>query len=147
MQFSFKIDKMKISSNFNLSELTVTNTGLPNVPTVIAESNIKMLVNYLLQPARNFFGLPITVTSGYRSPAVNAAVGGSVTSDHVQGRAVDITSIDNARLFSILQKLNFDQLIWNGTNPSKPDFIHVSYRHGANRKQVLRKVNGKYLPL
>lgn len=137
---------MQLSTNFSLQELTVTQTGLANVPSTIQVNNLRHLCLYLLQPARNFLGLPITVTSGYRSSAVNAAIGGSPFSDHTKGHAADIICMDNARLFAILRQLNFDQLIWNGTNAIKPDFIHVSYRHGSNRKKVLRKVNGEYLP-
>ena len=132
---------MELSANFTLQELTVTQTGIPNKPGPQVINNLKLLVRNVLQPARFALGMPITVTSGYRSPAVNTAVGGSPTSDHPTGRAADITSADNTRLFSILRQMNFDQLIWCGS------FIHVSFRTMGNRRQVMRKKNGKYLPL
>lgn len=106
--------------------------------------NVQALVDNVLDPLREAYGKPITVTSGYRCEALNKAVGGSKTSDHMKGCAVDIvgtpnTKMENKRLFNLIQSLNlpFDQLIWEKGNSIGPDWVHVSYREGNNRKQVL----------
>ena len=102
--------------------------------------NVQALVNNVLDPLREAYGKPIIVTSGYRCEALNKAVGGSKTSDHMKGCAVDIvgtpnTKMENKRLFNLIQSLNlpFDQLI----DEKNFDWVHVSYREGNNRKQVL----------
>ena len=136
---------MKLSNNFSLSEFTKTETGLPNRPTQEAIANLKYLVQYALQPARDKFGA-IEVTSGYRSPEVNEAVGGSATSDHVHGRAADIQHEDLASVFAYIRKYtHFKQLIWEFGTDSQPAWIHVSYELNNNRGEVLKAIkrNGK----
>jgi zinc D-Ala-D-Ala carboxypeptidase len=102
--------------------------------------NVQELVDNVLEPLREAYGKPIIISSGYRCEALNKAVGGSSTSDHMKGCAADIvgtpnTKAENKRLFNLVQSLNlpFDQLI------DEKDFswVHVSYREGNNRKQVL----------
>jgi hypothetical protein len=103
------------------------------------------LVQYVLQPARDKFG-PIEVTSGYRSEKVNAAVGGSATSDHLKGKAADIKHKDLASVFSFIRKqTHFKQLIWEFGTDSQPAWIHVSYDVNNNKGEVLKaiKKNGK----
>ena len=78
--------------------------------------NVQALVDNVLDPLREAYGKPITVTSGYRCPALNKAVGGSATSQHISGQAADITAgsrKENKRLFYLIQELGlpFDQLI------------------------------------
>ena len=107
--------------------------------------NLKLLVQKVLQPARNKFGV-INVTSGYRSLEVNSAVGGSATSDHLFGRAADIQCEDMAAVFNYIRKyLPFKQLIWEFGTDSQPGWIHVSYDALNNRGEVLKatKKNGK----
>ena len=89
----------------------------------------------------NAHGKPITVTSGYRCPALNKAVGGSKTSDHMNGCAADIvgtpnTPKENKRLFNLIQelKLPFDQVI----DEKNFSWVHVSHRREGNRNQVLK---------
>ncbi|MBT9919769.1 D-Ala-D-Ala carboxypeptidase family metallohydrolase [Bacteroides uniformis] len=100
--------------------------------------NVQALVDNVLDPLREAYGKPITVTSGFRCPALNNAVKGSATSDHMTGRAADITGgspRENRRLFYLIQELElpFDQLI----DEKNFSWVHVSYREGNNRKQVL----------
>ena len=100
--------------------------------------NVQELVNNVLDPLREAYGKPITVTSGFRCPALNKAVGGSATSQHMSGQAADITAgsrEENSRLFYLVQELGlpFDQLI----DEKNYSWIHVSYRVGINRNQVL----------
>jgi len=80
------------SPHFTLAELTTTGTGLPNVPNASQKANLGRLAYEILEPLRNQFG-PILITSGYRSSAVNKAVGGSNTSAHLDGRAADLYSM------------------------------------------------------
>ena len=100
--------------------------------------NVQALVDNVLDPLREAYGKPITVTSGYRCPALNKAVGGSATSQHISGQAADITTgsrKENKRLFYLIQELGlpFDQLI----DEKNFSWLHVSYREGVNRNQVL----------
>ena len=129
---------MQLSKNFKLSELCVTDSGLPNNPTDVIIPNLSKLVVQVLQPLRDAMGFTIHVDSGYRSPAVNEHVGGAPTSDHPKGKAADIKSEDNAKMFHYIKdNLEFDQLIWEKGNSKQPDWVHVSYREGKNRKQVI----------
>lgn len=86
---------MSLSPNFTLNELQVSQTaarrGLSNVAPPWAVPELQRLAQTVLQPLRDHLGRPVVVSSGWRSPAVNAAVGGAVNSDHMQGRAADIT--------------------------------------------------------
>ncbi len=100
--------------------------------------NVQALVNNVLDPLREAYGKPIRVNSGFRCPALNKAVKGSATSDHMTGRAADITGgspAENKKLFYMIQELGlpFDQLI----DEKHFSWVHVSYREGANRNQVL----------
>lgn len=124
---------------FTINELTKTSTGISNIPNAEHIANLIYLVENLLDKAREQLGMPITVTSGYRSEAVNKAVGGVSTSQHTKGEAVDLVCKDNARLFNILKTMNFDQLIWEKGNSIQPAWVHVSLkRNGINRKQIIK---------
>jgi hypothetical protein len=88
---------------------------------------------------------PFKVNSWFRSAALNQILGGSKTSDHMTGRAVDITTENNKKVFDFIRNnLTFDQLIWEEGDDNQPAWIHVSYREGNNRNQVLRYRNKKY---
>ena len=135
---------MKLSKDFILQEFIATNTGLNNQLTSEALSNIEFLVKNLLQPLRDAFGKPIRITSGYRSVEVNKAVGGSKTSQHTKGEAVDIVSNDNKQLFDLIKNnFNFDQLIWEYGTDEQPAWVHVSLKKTGNRKQVMRAITNK----
>jgi hypothetical protein len=97
----------------------------------------------------------MTFNSFYRSPKLNTAIGGSATSQHVRGEAIDLDSKDNAfnkDIFDyIVKNLDFDQVIAECPDKEgKPSWVHVSYKKTGNRKQVLKavKVKGKttYVP-
>ena len=124
---------------FTINELTKTSTGISNIPNAEHVANLIYLVENLLDKAREQLGMPITVTSGYRSEKVNKAVGGVATSQHTKGEAVDLVCRDNARLFNILKTMNFDQVIWEKGNSVQPAWVHVSLKRiGINRKQVIK---------
>ncbi|MDD2475164.1 MAG: D-Ala-D-Ala carboxypeptidase family metallohydrolase [Dysgonamonadaceae bacterium] len=129
---------MKITNNFTLTELTTTSTGLTNKPNKQEIAALITLCGEVLQPARDIFGEAIHVNSGFRSHAVNRAVGGAKNSQHLLGEAADITALSrkgNKKLFEIIRdNLSFDQLI----NEQNFSWIHVSYKSKEeNRKQVL----------
>lgn len=127
---------------FTIKELTESATAtikeLDNTPTEQVEKNLTILVEKILDPLREMYGKPIIVNSGYRSPEVNVAVNGSKTSQHVLGEAVDITAgskEENKKLFELIRdNFEFDQLI----NENNYSWIHVSYREGRLRKQILK---------
>ncbi|HBL74251.1 MAG: hypothetical protein A2W90_18025 [Bacteroidetes bacterium GWF2_42_66] len=136
---------MKLTENFTLEELTVTSTGLKNVPGTNEIVALQRLTLNVLQPVREMFGNPIRINSGYRSVSVNKAVGGSETSSHCKGEAADLSCDDNAELFRLLRdNFKFDQLIWEGGDDNQPAWVHVSFKVAGNRHQVLKMRNGKY---
>lgn len=137
---------MKLSNNFTLEELCVTNSGLKNAPGNAEQAALRELVTHVLQPLRDELGEPIKVNSGYRSQSVNKAIGGAATSQHVKGEAADIECSDNAKIFkTIRDNFVFDQLIWEHGDDHQPSWVHVSYKSQGNRHEILRakKVNGK----
>ena len=136
---------MKLSQNFSLIELVASQTadrkGIDNTPTDENIENLKLLCENILQPVRNEWGV-VSVSSGYRSPALCQAIGSVSTSQHARGQAADFEcySVDNRELFDwITQNLKFDQAIlefYDGDPNS--GWIHVSYNEDGNRKQTLR---------
>jgi hypothetical protein len=145
---------MKLSKNFNLAELIKTNVRqFDNMPNMTAIDNLQLLVDNVLQPVRDHFG-PVVVTSGYRSPEVNKAIGGSATSDHTRGMAADfeVLGVPNREVARwVIENLKTKQTIleFPGANPND-GWIHVSYDKSDLKCQVLtaKKINGKtqYLP-
>jgi hypothetical protein len=150
---------MNLSANFTLNELTKSETalrhGLNNEPTPEVTANLKVLCEKVLQPIRDHYGKSVKVSSGYRAPEVNAAVGGSKTSDHCMGQAADIeiAGVPNHELAEWIQNnLAFTQVILEFYTRGVPDsgWVHVSYVPNNLKKQSLTAVkdNGKtvYLP-
>jgi hypothetical protein len=144
---------VRLSKNFTLQEYTKSQTalrqGIDNDCSDIHRHYAKLLFRNVVQPVRDNFGVTV-VNSGYRSPALNKAIGGSATSQHCKGQAVDIecpgvSNFDVAKY--IEQNLDFDQLILEFYTPGVPDsgWVHVSYNPDGNRKSVLTamKENGK----
>ena len=127
---------------FTINELTQTTHG-KNVPNVEQTENLKLLVEKVLDPAREELQAPIKITSGFRSIEVNKAVNGAANSQHLSGQAADIVCFDNKKLFRILQDMEFDQLIYEFGNEEQPGWIHVSFSKAVNRNQVLRAVKSK----
>lgn len=133
---------MKLSKNFSLSELTRTSTGLDNTPNEEQIENLRLLVENVLQPARDALG-PIKITSGFRSPEVNARVGGAPTSQHTKGEAVDLMMSGGQKklLDWIIENVEFDQIISEFPDKlGRPLWVHVSYREGNNRNEKLKAV-------
>ena len=144
---------VRLSENFTLQEFTKSQTaerrGIDNTPVEGHLENAKALFENVVQPVRDNFGVTV-INSGYRSGDLNYAIGGSNTSQHCKGQAVDIEcpgtpNYDVAKW--IEENLEFDQLILEFYTPGIPDsgWVHVSYNSEENRKSVLTalKENGK----
>ena len=138
---------MKLSDNFSVIEFTKSQTaerkGIQNNPNEIHTIAMVELCLNVLERVRSAFGKPVTINSGYRSPALCEAIGSKSTSQHCDGEAADIEiyGVSNYDLAKYIEKnLNFDQLIlecWDGIEPNS-GWVHVSYvNENANRKDVL----------
>tara|TARA_B100000287_G_scaffold253580_1_gene238259 strand:- start:32 stop:490 length:459 start_codon:yes stop_codon:yes gene_type:complete len=135
---------MRLSKNFTLSEITKSNTakrlGIKNAPNKEHLSNMQILIRDLIQPMRDALG-PIRISSGYRSPVLNRAIGGSTKSQHCKGQAVDLQfwekgEMCNKKVYDWVLKegIEFDQMI----NEFDYAWIHISLRpDNKNRKMVL----------
>lgn len=150
---------MKLSKNFTLKEAMYSQTairkGIDNTPTDEHIENLKVIAEKIFQPLREHFGVPICVSSGYRSKELNKAIGGAhkivngiyvPTSQHCKGEALDLDAdtygkITNKQIFDyIAENLEYDQLIWEfGTEypNGNPNWVHVSYSEGNNRMKKL----------
>ena len=149
---------MKLSKHLDLSEVirseSAKRNGISNMPTPEHIANFMLLAEKIFEPIREHFGIPIRISSGYRSKELNAKIGGSATSQHCKGQAIDIdmdeTSITNKQVFDYIKdNLPFDQLIYEFGDSSNPAWVHVSYVP-RGRGQILKavKIKGqtKYLP-
>ena len=147
---------MKLSRNLTLAEYTKSNTadrrGIDNsVPDYLIPSAVALAEN-IFQPMREHFGSPIYLSSGFRSDALNEAIGGSKTSQHSKAEAMDIDmdyrkGPENEDIFYYIKdNLPFDQLIWEFGTEQRPNWVHVSYNpDGEQRGQILiaYKDNGR----
>ena len=141
---------MKLSKNLSLAEVTKSNTakrlGIDNTPDdEWVVENLRQVAINVFQPLRDAFKCPIYVSSGYRSPELNTAIGGSKRSQHVEGRALDLDAdvfgrCTNAQIFNWLKEnVEFDQLIWEFGSEDNPDWVHVSFIYdGPNRCRCLK---------
>lgn len=147
---------MNLSKHLSLKEVTKSLTslrrGIENIPTDEHLHNLIVLAEMIFEPIRVHFNVPIGVSSGYRSYALNKVIGGSKTSQHSKGEALDLDAdifgkITNKQIFDFIKEnLIFDQLVFEFGSDEEPDWVHVSYTEkSVNRKQVLRskKINGK----
>ena len=139
---------MNLSKNFSLNEVCRSNTarvkGLPNVPNAEQVKNLQQLCENVLQPLRDYLGEPVVINSGFRSQAVNMAVGGAKNSQHTKGEAADIKCKDYPyakKIYAwIMDNLEFDQVILE--RKGKAVWVHVSFRtNGKNRQQALTMLN------
>lgn len=137
-----------LTANFTLEELCASDTakarGIDNTPTKQAVVNLTHLAIKVLQPLRVGLKEPISISSGYRSPALNRAVGGVSNSQHLTGEAADINIggdiAKGKRIFNYIRyNLPFDQLIWE-RNKQGVYWVHVSYCKDGNRGQVIENL-------
>jgi len=151
----------KLTEHFALEEMTVSPTakrlGIPNTPTAEHIENMRYCCEKILEPVRAKFG-PVTINSSYRAPLVNKAVGGSKTSQHVNGQAIDfeVKGVDNKKVADwVADNLEFDQVIleFYAAGDKNSGWVHASIKkEGGNRKQRLvatkSKAGGtKYTPV
>ena len=130
---------------------TATRLGIENKPNEEQLKNMKLLAEKVFEPLRNEVGGPIKVNSFFRSPDLNKAIGGSKTSQHCKGQAIDIDDTfgvkSNAQMYYFIKsELDFDQMIWEFGTDGNPDWVHVSYvSPEKNRNRCLKayKENGK----
>jgi|TARA_B110000977_G_C10822901_1_gene394952 hypothetical protein len=146
---------VKISKHISYKEAIKSNTALrlnlDNTPGDYEISNMVGIATHLFEPLREYVGGPIKINSMFRSVDLNTAIGGSKSSQHCQGRAIDLDDTfgykTNADMFNYIKNnLNFDQMIWEFGNDKNPAWVHVSYVSGdQNRNRILiaEKVNGK----
>jgi zinc D-Ala-D-Ala carboxypeptidase len=145
---------MNLSKSFTLNELTksqeATRLGIDNTPNEEHILNLKLLCENVLQPVRDFYGMPLSVSSGYRSAALCEAIGSSSKSQHTKGQAADfeIFGVANKDLADfVVKNLDYDQCIlefWNENEPNS-GWVHCSFNASGNRKQFLKaeKLNGR----
>ena len=141
---------MKLSKNFSLQEMTKSQTalrrGIDNTPSPTHVSHLELLCEKVLQPLRDHFDRPVTITSGYRSPELCVAIGSTIKSQHTKGQAADfeIPGVSNMEVAQwISDNLEFDQLILECFTGGNTGWIHCSYVHEP-RKELLTydKENG-----
>lgn len=140
---------MNLSDNFSLAEFTSSQTatrrGINNNPTVAHRLAMSALCNAILEPLRAHFGRPVRITSGYRSKALNDAIGGSQSSDHSKGMAADfeIAGVSNYRLAKWIEaNLVYRQLILEFYKPGDENsgWVHCSFNPADNKKESLTAV-------
>jgi zinc D-Ala-D-Ala carboxypeptidase len=140
---------MQLSKNLSLREAIKSNTasrlGIDNRPEDWEIDNLRAIAENVFQPIRDHFGVPVGVSSGYRSKKLNKAIGGSKYSQHMIGEALDLDAdiygrITNADIFNyVKENLEWDQMIWEFGDDDEPNWVHISYKsRGPNRKQIKR---------
>ena len=136
---------MKLTENFSLAEMIVSPTakrlGLSNTPTPEHIENMRYCCEKILEPVRAHFGKPVQINSSYRAPLVNKAVGGSKTSQHVNGQAIDfeIPGVDNKVVADwIGDNLEFDQVIleFYTKGDKNSGWVHASIKKGGGNRKV-----------
>jgi hypothetical protein len=144
---------MKLSAHLDLSEVTRSDSakrnGISNMPTPEHIENFKLLAEKVFEPIREHFGVPIRISSGYRSKELNDKTkGASKTSDHCFGRAIDIdndgTSITNKQIFDFIKNnLKYKQLIFEFGTDENPAWVHVSYDPNNLKNETLKAIKVK----
>ena len=132
---------MIISKHISYEEATQSPTalrnGITNEPTPEILNNMQRVANACFEPLRVWYGKALKINSFYRSTLLNEKVGGSKTSQHVKGEAIDISAgskEENKKLFDWCKaNLKFDQLI----NEYNYSWIHISFSINGNRNQTL----------
>ena len=147
-----KMTKRMIVPNLSYNEViyskTAIDNNIDNTPNSEQLANIQLLAENIFTPLRNHFNNPIKITSFFRNYELNKLVGGSSSSQHREGKAMDIkgTRNTNKEIFDYIKdNLQFDQLIFEYGTDSEPQWVHVSFNQFNNRNQLLRakRINGK----
>ena len=139
------MDSNMITKNFSMEELVASNTarmkGIDNTPDKEVEARLVQLAQQVLQPLRDSYGKPIKISSGYRCQALNKAIGGVSTSQHLKGEAVDINNgqIENKKLFLLASKMIKEGVITVGQLIDEKGYkwLHISLPDIKHRNQIL----------
>ena len=146
---------MRISKHVSYKEGVRSNTamrlGIENIPNEEQLENMRCIADNIFEPLRSYVGGPIKINSFYRCPELNKAIGGSTTSQHCKGQAMDIDDtfgrMTNAEMYEFIKNhLDFDQIIWEFGDDDNPNWVHVSYvSPEKNRNKCLKayKENGR----
>ena len=140
-----------ISYKEGVYSTTALRRDIDNTPNSEQLDNMELLAEEVFEPLRSYVGGPIKINSFFRSAKLNTAIGGSKTSQHCKGQAMDIDDtfgkMTNAEMYHwIKDNLDFDQMIWEFGNDDNPNWVHVSYvSPKKNRKKCLKayKENGR----
>lgn len=149
---------MKISTHLTYEEVyksqTATRKGIDNTPNEEELNCIIALAEKVFEPIRLIVSeergkdSPLHISSCFRCVELNRLIGGSPTSQHCKGQAMDIDmdgfydDYNNVRLFNTIKnKIDFDQLIWEFGNDENPEWVHVSYNTAGNRKMIIKAIN------
>ena len=140
-----------ISYREGVYSITATRLGINNTPEDDQLHFMEIIAEEVFEPLRVWVGGPIKINSFYRSPELNTAIGGSKTSQHCKGQAMDIDDTfgkaTNAEMYHwIKENLDFDQMIWEFGDDDNPIWVHISYvSEDKNRNRCLKayKENGK----
>ena len=145
---------MKISDNITYAEAihsqTAKRKGIDNTPTAKQVEVMKLTAENIFEPLRKFVGGPIKVNSFFRSAELNKAIGGSKTSQHCKGQAIDIDDVfgykTNAEMYNwVKENLDFDQMIWEFGTDMNPNWVHISYvSEEDNRNRCLKAYKDEY---
>lgn len=140
-----------VSNKEAVYSTTALRLGIDNEPDKKQLVNMQILAEVVFEPLRKWVGGPVKINSFFRSKKLNSAIGGSKSSQHCEGRAIDIDDTfghkTNAEMFNYIKNnLDFDQLIWEFGSDDNPDWVHVSYvSTDENRRIILKaeKIKGK----
>ena len=140
-----------ISYKEGMYSITSIRKGIDNTPNDEQLKNMELIAENIFEPLRQYVGGPIKINSFFRSPELNTAIGGSKTSQHCKGQAIDIDDtfghVSNAEMYHwIKENLDFDQMIWEFGDDDNPNWVHISYVSPEdNRNRCLKayKENGK----
>ena len=133
------LSKHVTKQEFELSP-TAVRLGIDNQMNEEQTTKAILLCVNVFEPIRAKVGHPIKVNSGYRSSKLNKKIGGSTSSQHCKGEAMDLDLHDKDIFEWIIKNITFDQLIWEGGNQHSADWFHISYKKDGNRNQVLRMI-------
>ena len=141
------------SANISFKEGTHSNTatrrGIDNTPNEAQIQSMRYVAENIFQKVREHFNKPMRINSFFRGVDLNKAIGGSLSSQHCKGEAIDVDGLGgltNKEIYDyIKENLEFDQLIWEYGTLEEPNWVHFSLKKEGNRNQCLRasKVDGK----
>lgn len=144
---------MDLTQNFTLAECCKTSKALPNTPSATITAHLKETCENMAQPLRDAYGKPVAVNSGYRSEAVNRAVGGAANSAHKYGYALDTVPLDRTDMAAYQSAVlkwakshQFDQVILERVgSDGLARWLHIGWRRGdgSQRRQVLKTKDGR----